>query len=352
MTRRCSKLIILLTASILWCPMPASAQSAEESARAFMAPVTEWPGPTTGPAAVPGKRVVAVSCGMSSEGCARPVDGMVEAGEALGWEVEACDGDFDPGKFIACVDLAINTRADGLLLQAISDEFIADPLARARAQGIVVASTEGLNTPSDTGVSFEIDAGWDRQGEALASYLAWKNAGDSTTLMQYERSYRAVVKLNQRATEVLASNGGEVIEFDFSEMELFTDFPGRTVAAVRANPEINGIVIFDDGVIAMIPEMKAAGLLAGRLLAGYNLITPSINAVRAGDQAASAGAEQVWEGWAAADNLNRIFAGQSPVAQNVPVVMITAENVDRVPEGTADVVDVDFRAHYRSIWVP
>ena len=27
-------------------------------------------------------------------------------------------------------------------------------------------------------------------------------------------------------------------------------------------------------------------------------------------------------------------------------------NVDRVPEGTAKVVDVDFRAHYQSIWGP
>ena len=44
-----------------------------------------------------------------------------------------------------------------IVLNSINDQLIAEPLARAREQGIEVVSLEGCNTPSAEGISFEVD---------------------------------------------------------------------------------------------------------------------------------------------------------------------------------------------------
>ncbi|GAB6987652.1 hypothetical protein [Nocardioides pyridinolyticus] len=38
-----------------------------------------------------------------------------------------------------------------------------------------------------------------------------------------------------------------------------------------------------------------------------------------------------WGAWAAMDNMNRMLAGEEAVEQNVPIRLITAENIDDIP---------------------
>jgi ribose transport system substrate-binding protein len=57
-----------------------------------------------------------------------------------------------------------------------------------------------------------------------------------------------------------------------------------------------------------------------------------------------------WGAWAAMDNMNRVLAGQEAVEQNVPIRLITAENIDSIAPGGPWDGDVDFRAAYKTIW--
>jgi len=127
---------------------------AEQVMRNYMAPVMSWWGPTEGPVAVPGKTIVGITCGMSSEGCARRIEGIMEAAKVLGWEFVNCDPNFDATKMAACVDMAITIGADGIVLNSINDQLIAEPLVRARKAGIEVVSLQGCNTPRPDGISF------------------------------------------------------------------------------------------------------------------------------------------------------------------------------------------------------
>lgn len=327
----------------------ASVEEARSVAESYMAPIDEYAGPTEGPPAVPGKRVVGIPCGASSEGCARPILGAQEAGKVLGWDVELCDPDFQVAQYQACIDMAINTDSDAIILMGVNPEFVKDELDRAHEASLTVASIEDVD-PDPAYVDFNIDAGYDEQGEALANFLYWQLDGEPHTLLEWERSYTSVVQLNERFTEVYSELGATVEDFDFTEGEIAEAVGPRTVAAVQANPEINSVVNFDDANLFIITELKTAGLLEDVMVVGYTAIGPGLDLIRSGEMAASASAPQNWEGWAAVDNLNRIFAGQEAVEQNIPVRLITADNVREIPEGEFWDGDVDYREPYTSIW--
>src|SRR5579871_1682724 len=54
------------------------------------------PPPSTGPAAVRGKKVWYISCGQAYAACSTAANGFVEAGKELGWEVTIQDGKATP----------------------------------------------------------------------------------------------------------------------------------------------------------------------------------------------------------------------------------------------------------------
>lgn len=328
-----------------------SIEEAQAVAERYMEPVTEFRGPTSGPPGVSDKRVVGIPCGASSEGCVRPILGAIEAGEVLGWDVELCDPDFDVAQYQACIDLAINTNSDAVILMGVNPEFVKDELNRAHEAGMIVASIEDVD-PDPAFVDFNIDAGYDEQGIALANFLYWKTNGEPYTSLQWERSYNSVVQLNETFVEEFERLGGKIEDLDFTEGEIGVAIGSRTLNAIQANPDINSVVNFDDSNLFIIPELRAADLLDDVIVVGYTAIGPGLDLIRSGDMAASASGPQNWMGWAALDNLNRIWSGEEPVEHNIPVRLITETNVDDVPEGSFWDGDIDYRSQYEEIWSP
>jgi len=329
---------------------------AEEVMRQYMAPVTSWDGPTDGPAAVPNKTIVGITCGMSSEGCARPIEGAIEAAELIGWEFVNCDPNFDATRMAACVDMAITIKADGIFLNSINDELIAEPLARARALGIEVVSLEGCNTPGSEGISFEVDGNWDEMGVAIANYQIWANNGEAKPLLQTEPTYKCQVLMNDVIAEIVEESGGVAEFLHFPEADLVTTLASRTVAEIQADPDINGLVNWGDGIFFSRPAMQEAGLLESVKTCGYGMQSHEVEAIREGVQSASVGISQRWGAWAMIDSLNRLFAGEEPVEHNLPVRLFTEENIDDLPTlsleegGSAWTGDIDWQSVYLEIW--
>ncbi|MGH3640049.1 MAG: hypothetical protein ACRDUX_13585 [Mycobacterium sp.] len=67
-----------------------------------------------------------------------------------------------------------------------------------------------------------------------------------------------------------------------------------------------------------------------------------------GYQKASAAISFDWSSYASIDNLNRIFAGQAPVDQNIPIRLFDQSDAGSVTG--AWVSDADFRAAYAKQW--
>jgi ribose transport system substrate-binding protein len=96
--------------------------------------------------------------------------------------------------------------------------------------------------------------------------------------------------------------------------------------------------------------MDQAGILKKVKVGTFNGVSPALELIRKGQLTASVGGAMEWGAWAAMDNMNRMLAGDEAVEQNVPIRLITAENVDTIEPGGPWTGDIDFRAEYQKIW--
>ena len=97
----------------------------------------------------------------------------------------------------------------------------------------------------------------------------------------------------------------------------------------------------------MAPALNGAGLRDTVSVVGYTLSVP--DEIRKGNIDMSTGTPLRWQGWAAMDTLNRIFNGEEPVDQHIPVRLFDETNIDSI-EGDVWEGDVDYRAAYQEIW--
>jgi len=325
-------------------------QAAAEEA---MAPVTEWPGPSEGPAAQEGKRILFLACGFAAEGCKRPADAAAEAGRALGWDVDVVDGKFDPKVYNRAIQQAVDQKVDGIILDAISSEAVAQSLERARAAGIPVGSWDSANTPSDEGVTYEVDVPNDAEGEAMGNYIVWKTDGKANAYLLQAPEFKACVAWVNGAKRVIESCKDCQIakEDQMTAADAASRVPQLVVASLRENPDINAVVApYDAAMLATVPSMAQAGVLDRVQVGAFNGITPWLDLIRKGEVEATVAEPQEWGTWAAFDNMNRILADEEIVDQNIPIRLITQDNIDDIPAGESWQGDIDFRAEYERIW--
>ncbi|NED97440.1 sugar ABC transporter substrate-binding protein [Phytoactinopolyspora alkaliphila] len=323
-------------------------------AEAAMEPATTFTGPAEGPPAEPDKRIVWISCGLAAEGCNLPAEGAKEAAEALGWEIKIEDGQFSPSSYSQAIQEAIDQGVDGIVLNAISSEAVAEPVRRARQAGIVVGSFDSANTPSDDGVSFEVNAQNAAQGEALASYLIWQSGGEARPFLLFAPEFKAVTEWLGAAKETFEScSSCQIVdERTMVASDAATSVPQVLINAKRQNPGMNVLVgPYDAALLQAVPSLEAAGVTSDLMIGSFNAISPTVQYIRDGLSEATVGPAMRWGAWAAMDNMNRVFAGQEPVEQNVPFRLITSQNVDSLPADQPWDGDTDYRSSYQELWL-
>ena len=326
----------------------------QATAETAMKPITAFTGPTTGPAAESNKKIVFLACGFAGEGCLTASQAAAGAGEALGWQVKTVDGKFDPRVFARTIQEAIDQKVDGIIVDAVDANAVAGPIKKARAAGIVVGSYDSRNEPSDTGVSFDVRMAFPEQGQALASYMIWKTNGDAQPFLLNSPEFKGTAEWTAAAKTVFEDCSSCKIAGtqDFTASVAATQLPPLAVSVKRQNPGMNALLVpYDAAVLPIIPSMKQAGILDKVRVGTFNATKPSVALIRKGDLTATVAEPHGWGVWATMDNMNRVFAGQPAVEQNIPIRLITKANVDSIPEGEAwDGDDVDYKAAYKAIW--
>src|SRR5262245_37592921 len=89
-----------------------------DQAKATVKAATEksgtWDGPTSGPAAVPGKNVVIVAGDLRNGGHTGVANGAAEAAKALGWTTRIIDGQGTVAGVSSAMSQAIALKPDGI----------------------------------------------------------------------------------------------------------------------------------------------------------------------------------------------------------------------------------------------
>ncbi|MGE0170398.1 sugar ABC transporter substrate-binding protein [Nocardioides sp.] len=315
--------------------------------------------PTTGPKGVSGKSLFVITCPMVAEGCKRMGEATKQAAGDLGWDVTMIDGKGDPSVGSSAVEQAIAAGADGLALVAVDAVTIQGALQNAKDKGLAAVCAFCGNSDGETGLydaivpsvkSFEDD------GYALGQALYTLTDGHVHQLMLTDPEFVDVVGRqdgNRRFIKECQQAGGDckiVAEQQFLVSELGTNVPTKVAAAARQNPDFNILwAPYDDALVFALQGLQQAGLADGkRWGAGFDSNTPSLDRIREDtDQKASVGLPGVWVGYAMVDNLNRLFAGEQPVDQNVHTKVLVKENAPATGPWDGD---IDVRPLYHELW--
>lgn len=312
--------------------------------------------PESGPAAAKGKSVYVIACILAAEGCARESRTAVEAAKAIGWNVKLIDTGSVPAKMASAVQQAIDTKADGIVVQAIDAKFIAGPLAKAKAAGIKSICFACINQDNLYDSTIPVEEDFFKHGYTLGEEMYKQTDGHPRLVFMFDASF-GVTDGRKKGTEQFfkdcqAAGGDCKIEGteNFLVTELTTRVPSLAGQAATKHPDVNAMwMSYDSAQPAISQGLRQKGIATSKVgLYGFDGNTNNLEAIRKGTyQIATMAGPFEWIGWAEIDGLNRMFQGEKPVDG---VIRMKLMNKDNLPGSNTWSGDVDYKSGYLKVW--
>ncbi|MEX3960539.1 sugar ABC transporter substrate-binding protein [Trinickia sp. EG282A] len=333
------------------------ASAAKMAAEQVMTAKIEWRGPSSSPKPLAGKRIAVVSCCEAADGAARASRAMVEAGKALGWQVNVLDGRGDPQEQNKALNSAIDAKYDGIVLEFVDTTTVSDGVARAVKAKIPLITLGTLKNTPDT----IPDVSWDyaRHGEALANYMIWKSNGNVNALILLNTDLYVTrngqwVGTKNVLTDPKKCKNCKVTVKEWPMANIDTQPGSIATAALQANPKINWGWCFDACMSRVSRALIASGLSSKMRGAGFDCNAESLQLIKDGQvEAVCAADPREWDAYAVIDNLNRLMRGQPTVNQGIPVRLFDKTNISTLSDYEMShgwQGGYDFRAAYRKLW--
>lgn len=308
-----------------------------------------------------------VTVGQTATSSVKSIHSVVEASNALGWKTHIYDGKFEQNEFITGMRAAIAAKADAIYVYAIDCSLITAPLEEAKAAGIPTITTQGVDCDAEGGEKlFTYAATWSGKsveeffvtfGEAQAAWVA-ANEPEAKILAFVETDVRLLVRIGegfQKGIEEHCPKCEIIEEIAFTGTELGTKLQEKAEQVLLREPDATTISgSYDDPVTtAFNPALKNAGKTGQVSVIGGEGSVPNIDLVYEGGEAAGAGIDNYWEGYAAMDAIIRALAGEDPTlgAKNGLGVQLFDKEHNLPPKGQAwSVPDINYKAAFDKAW--
>lgn len=330
--------------------------------------------PTTGPAPAKDKKVWVISAGEQVDSYHQGALGVMQAGKVLGWDMTLYDGKLNPANYNAGVQQAVAAGADGVVLHVVDCVQVRPALKEAKAKGIKVVGFQDFDCDDpNVGGKALFDArpvmqGTQKYDEVVkrwsaiqADWITAKTNGKAKIIGIKQDELLVLKYAREGFEEELAKvcPGCEIVEtVNIKGTDFGPKLQQKMQTAILQHPEANVVYSLYDGV--MSSGVGAAVVASGRnddLLAvggeGFEVNADMVRRGR-GDQDAGSGFHNNWAGWAAADTMNRVFAGEQPVESGVGFQAYDAEhNLPAsgpwTPVGT-DGKPIDYKGAYKKVF--
>ncbi len=326
------------------------------------APSLPWDGPTTGPKAPAGKKVVLVSGDQRNGGSLGVSEGVTEAAKVVGWDLRILDGAGSIASRTAAFAQAIALKPDVII--ADNDDAIEQKtsLAKAQAAGIPVIGWHSTIKPgTNPDIALFTNISTDplnvaRVSAALA--VAMSNGKANVVIFTDSTGKISVIKSDAMAENIKACPGCSVLTtIDTPLADVSNRIPQMTTSLLqRYGAKWNYSLAINDGFYDfMAPPLKAArkaGDDEPHNIAGGDGSIAAFERIRKGNYQVATVAEPLHlHGWQAIDEANRALAGQPPSGYVAPTHLVTKANIgsDGGPENVYDPSN-GYRDVYRKIW--
>jgi ribose transport system substrate-binding protein len=349
-----------LTSVLALAAGPALADYLEDAraiADAATARSTVWDGPTTGPAAQPGKRIVFVAGQMSNGGHLGISIGAQEAAEAIGWELLVIDGKGTVTGQAEAFSQALASQPDGIIFGGVDAFLHPEVLDEIEAAGIALVgwhSAPEAGPVPGTPMFANVTTDAMEVARVAANFVVADSDGKAGVVIFTDSNYTIALAKSGAMEEVIRACGGcEVLSVEdtpLSEVSnrmepLYTALMQRFGDRWTHSLGINDLY-FDYGLDVLDPTGQPYAVSAG------DGSEAAFQRIRRGEYQVGTVPEPLYQhGWQLIDELNRQFAGEEWSGYIAPVKLFVPDNI-MYDGGDQNVYDPEngYRDHYKAIW--
>jgi ribose transport system substrate-binding protein len=335
-------------------PVYTSVENLEEATPEDFKPATSWTGPTSAPEVESGKSIQIVVC-LFGTACQTGGEAAKEAVEKMGWSAELIDGKGTAEGAEQGMSTALSKQPDGIITVSLPEGQIGDKLAEAKADGIPVVTIADANEEQE-GYSAYVT----RQELETSMLEAWyaiaESNGKAHVVFLWDTGYQHLVEGLHLATRIFESCKECKILHTYSRTLTTATNPTameQLTSSIlkRYGSEVEYILTpYGFGVPPVLSAARTAG--SDVKVLSKNAQNENLELVAAGEQTADFGSSIEWWGWAAADQLRRLIAGEEALPDAKEGLSLRAFNKETAPsDGEVEwLKPVDFKAEYEKIW--
>lgn len=329
---------------------------------AVSTPNPPWDGPTTGPAAEPGKLVVYVSTDQRNGGALGVGEGVEEAAGVVGWEFRVLDGQGTVSGRSNALSQAIALGPDAIVLGAIDATEQAALVEQADAAGIVVVGWHSFakTGPNDSPPVFtNITTDPMEVAQAAASYAVADSNGQAGVVIFTDSVYQIAVAKSDAMAEIIRACGTctllEVVDTPLSDVA--TRMSPLTTALLQRYGDqwTHALSINDLTFDFMAPALASAGIAGDAnpiSVSAGDGSGAAFQRIRAGEYQVGTVAEPLrLHGWQIVDEINRALHGEADSGYVAPAHLFLPTNIE-FDGGPQDIYDPDngYTDAYKAIW--
>jgi ribose transport system substrate-binding protein len=346
--------------AMAWAADPALAD-AEAAVKLATGPQTRWTGPTSGPKAEPGKRIVFISCGAFNQICVSVGKSATAAAEKIGWTVTTIDGKGSASGWLSAWNQALALKPDGIIGFTSADAVQA-PIQTAKSMGIPVVGVLSASKPGPDpaeGLFTNVSQDPASIGTAEAQYAIAKSNGTARAVIVYDALY-AIARFKAEAMKAAIEKcaGCKVLEYVNTPAAQIQQNAGQLISSWVTKYGAEPIWIITVGDVFadfMVSPLRSGGIDPSKvMIIAADGFPSAYSRIRKGDyQVVTAPQPQTELGYQAVDEMVRALA-HAPASGYAPDVYIVDKSNVHLYGGDQDqfVPDNDFANRYLSIWAP
>lgn len=322
---------------------------------------TVWDGPTSGPTAAAGKKIVVLAADMKNGGILGVSNGIEEAAAKIGWEVTILDGAGSIQSRAAAFGQALALQPDGIIINGFDAVEQQAALKQACDAGIPMVSWHagpviGPDPDNCLFANVSTDA---MEVSAAAAKWAFADAGGKPGVVIFTNStYAIAIAKADKIKETIEGLGGTVLEYvDTPIADTSNRMPTLTTALLQKYGAswTHALAINDIYFDFMGPSLAAAGIPgdgAPKAVAAGDGSESAYQRIRSGQYQAVTVAEPLnLQGWQLIDELNRAVSKAEWSGYTSPLHVVTKDNIS-FDGGDKNIFDPGngYREAYAKIW--
>ena len=283
--------------------------------------------------------------------------GIEQAATALGMSFHVCDGKFQPALAAACINQAVSAGATGIFTDSVVIDAVSTAAANATSHNVPIVAISAIGTDSK-GVTFRTNGDELSEGVA-ADWIVADSGGKAKVLMtRVQDDSGALNDIAQGSKPVLDKCSGCTQVMATYTSGTVPGIPSLISSTLLKNRDLDyGLPQFDFLIPLFKSGVQTAGYTDKMKVVSTNAVLSSMQLVKSGGQAADAGSNRNYSGWAAADTMVRMVKGVTiPPKTDIPVRLFDKTNIDSVQltEAAAESGEwfgpLDYQKDFAQLW--